>query len=747
MNLLQRRTAAALLLVASVLGSNAPVMALESDEKVSDRPRIGVALSGGGARGVSHIGVLRVLDEMRIPIDYIAGTSMGSIIAGLYASGMTPDEIESAVKEMDWEHIFSDDPPRQERSFRRKRDDDLYLVASKPGFREGELKFPTGAIQGQKFDLALRQLTMPVNDVTNFDDFYIPFRAVATDMANGHPVVLGSGDLARALRASMSVPGVFAATEIDGKLLVDGGISSNLPINQVRAMGADIVIAVDIGSPNMPAEKVTNLLEITAQLTSIMTRVNVEQQIATLTGKDVLIVPELDDFSSSDFVNATDIIPLGRQGAENERSKLAQLSMPAEGYQQYLAARKPRPVQQVPEIQFVDIVNNSGVGDDSIRDRLHQQIGQPLDREQLEKDIATIYGLELFQTVHYEVVEKNGRTGLQVQANARSWGPDYLQTGMELSSDQRGRSSYNLGLAYQKTAINKLGGELRTGIQFGQESSISGDWHQPLDSLSRFFTFVGARYGTTNVGIYDSQGDDRLADFRVEEMLLDTAIGREFGQLGEFRVGYRYRTGDVELSTGTPSPDFEDFSYDSGVLYSRLSIDNLDNYNFPTTGWLGSLEYDASRDEYGSDVDFDQVKFRVSRFFTFSDTHTIGLLSSVSATVDGTVDIQDRYTLGGLFNLSGYADGALSGQQKGLIGAVYYKRTEILPFLSWYVGASAEYGGVWEEKSDIFDDRAMGAGSLFIGADTPVGPLYIGYGHAESSNNAIYFSLGRPQYQ
>jgi NTE family protein len=736
----------AFLFVSFVLAVNSPAIAADQDEKEASRPKIGLALSGGGARGISHIGVLRVLEEMHIPVDYIAGTSMGSIIAGLYASGMNPDEIESAVKEMDWENIFSDVPPRQERSFRRKRDDDLYLVKSKPGFRDGELKLPTGAIQGQKFDLALRQLTMPVSSINDFDDLHIPFRAVATDIANGHPVVLGSGDLAKALRASMAVPGVFAATEIDGKLLVDGGISSNLPINQVRDMGADIVIAVDIGSPNMPAEEVTNLIKITAQLTSIMTRVNVEQQIATLKGKDVLIVPELGDFSSSDFINASEIIPLGRQGAEKERNKLAQLSLPADEYRRLVAKRNPRPIYQSPVVQFVEIQNNSGLGDDSIRDRLHQQLGQPLDREQLEKDIGTIYGLELFQTVQYEVVERNGQTGLLVQANARSWGPDYLQIGMKLSSDQRGRNSYDLGMAYQKTAINELGGELRAGVQLGENSSISGGWYQPLDSLSRFFTFFGARYGNLNVGIYDSEGKDRLAEFRVEEALLDTALGREFGQMGEARLGYRYRSGDIELATGTPAPGFEDYNYDSGILYGRLSIDTIDDYNFPSTGWLGSLEYGVSRDEYGSDTEFDQVKFRTSRFFTFADTHTIGLLGSVSATVDGEADIQDRFRIGGLFNLSGYADGALSGQQKGMIGAIYYKRAETLPFLSWYVGASAEYGGVWEDKGDIFDNRAMGAGSIFVGADTPLGPLYIGYGYAEGGNNAIYFSLGRPQY-
>ena len=232
-----------------VLALAGDTIAKDGSQKGAQRPKIGLALSGGGARGAAHVGVLRVLEELRIPVDYIAGTSMGSIIAGLYASGMTLDQIEHALVTMDWEHIFDDDPPREELSFRRKRDDDLYLVKAKPGIRDGELKFPAGLIQGQKFDLALRELTLPVAAVKDFDRLTIPFRAVASDIGTGQPVVLASGDLAKAMRASMAVPGAFAPAQIDGRVLVDGGITNNLPVSVVRDMGADIVIAVDISTP------------------------------------------------------------------------------------------------------------------------------------------------------------------------------------------------------------------------------------------------------------------------------------------------------------------------------------------------------------------------------------------------------------------------------------------------------------------------------------------------------------------
>jgi NTE family protein len=720
-----------------------PVLAAEPGEEQAERPRIGLVLSGGGARGAAHVGVLKVLEEMHVPIDYIAGTSMGSIIGGLYASGMTPEEIETALETMDWDHIFNDAPPRKDRSFRRKRDDDLYLVKAKPGITDkGELKFPTGAIQGQKFDLALRDLTLPVSTVSDFDRLSIPFRAVASDIGNGQAVVLGKGDLATAMRASMSVPGAFAATEIDGRLLVDGGITDNMPIDVVRGMGADIIIAIDISSPYMPAEKVDNIFLITAQLTSIMTRTNADRQIATLTDHDILIVPDLGDITSSDFNRAADAIPIGYKAAEAQHAKLARLALSGDAYRDYLAARSARPPTEPPPIvHFVRIENNSRLGDGMIRDRLQQQIGAPLDRSQLEQDISTIYGMELFQTVGYDVIEEDGETGLVVDAVARSWGPNYLQAGIELSSDLEGDNSYNLGLAYLRTAINPLGGEMRAGLQLGAEPRIAGDWYQPLDNLSRYFVSSRISYGARNVDIYDGSGD-RLAEFRVDEAELELAMGREFSVFGEARLGYRYRTGDVKLRTGTPG--WPEFHYDTGEVYGRLSVDRLDNFDFPEDGWLALLEYDMAREDFGSDTDFDQMMLRGSRFTTIGNRNVIGIGGSLATTMDGIAAIQNRYRLGGFLNLSGYTPNSLSGQQAAVLAATYYRPYKVLPFLSWYIGGSLECG-VWEEKDDIGSD-GIAAGSLFLGADTPIGPLYVGYGLAQGGHQAIFFYLGRPQF-
>ncbi|MFG6159960.1 patatin-like phospholipase family protein [Halomonas sp. 1390] len=719
-------------------------VAVEIEGSHTVRPKVGLALSGGGARGAAHIGVLRVLEELQVPVDYIAGTSMGSIVGGLYASGMTPDAIENALKEMDWEHIFSDSPPRVERSFRRKRDDDLYLVKASMGISDdGEPLFPTGAIQGQKFDLALRELSLPATHITDFDRLQIPFRAVASDIGNGRMVVLGEGDLATAMRASMAVPGIFSATEIDGRLLVDGGITGNLPVDVARGMGADIVIAVDISTPIMQAEDVNNLFAITGQLTSLMTRNNVEEQIKDLTASDILIVPDLEDFSSADFVNATDAVPIGYQAADARRQALGKLSLTAREYQAHLAARASMPSRHVPIIQFININNDSRISDEMIRDRIRQATGSPLDRKQLEQDIGRIYGLELFQNVRYDLVEHQGQTGLLIDARAKSWGPNYLQFGLDLSSDIRGDNSYDLGASYLRTGINPLGGEVRLATQVGQDPLLAAEWHQPLDSLSRYFIYTAARYGAISIDIFDGRRDS-IAEYRVKEANAELALGRELSVYGESRIGYRYRSGDVDVKTGPP--DSPEFDYDGGQAFARLSVDRLDNYNFPENGWLGSVQYDVAREDLGGDNEFEQIRLAANGFTSLGNGHVVGLGGLSHSTISGSADVQDRYRIGGFLNLSGYTEDSLSGQQAGVLSAIYYRRFEALPFLPWYLGGSFEYGGVWEDKEELFDDGIF-SGSVFLGADSPIGPLYIGYGHAEGGYDSIFFYLGRPQFQ
>ncbi|MGB5439747.1 MAG: patatin-like phospholipase family protein, partial [Gammaproteobacteria bacterium] len=610
----------------------------ESGEQF-ERPKIGLALSGGGARGAAHIGVLRVLEQMRIPVDYIAGTSMGSIIGGLYASGMSPDEIEQAFRAIDWDHIFSDAPPRVERSFRRKRDDDLYVNKARVGFNKGEIGLPTGLIQGQKFDLVLRKLTLPVSQIEDFNKLPIPYRAVATDINTGKAVVFDNGDLARAMRASMAVPGVFAAVDIDGTTFVDGGISDNLPIDVVRNMGADIIIAVNISTPLDTSVQLNNLVKISSRLIGFLTTRNVEVQIATLRDEDVLLVPDLGDLTSSDFIRALQFIPAGEAAAREKQAALHALSVSDQVYSAYRDSHKPG-AESVPVVEFVTITNNSNVSDNLIRERISQQEGAALDIPRLEADIGSIYGLELFENVDYEVVDRDGRTGVDIVARRQSWGPNYLQFGLALSGDWSGENSYNIGLAYLKTAINKLGGEVRFAGQVGSEPLLSVDWYQPLDAGARYFIEPTVVFARRNVTFYTPDGDKRIAEYRVADTSMQLAGGINIGKYGEARLGIRRSHGDVDLSVG--SPGLPTGQYDSGSFFGQLRVDRLNDAYFPTDGYTGKLKYSVYRDALGNDGSLDQLELQASRFMSFGK-HTFGVGAEYNTTLDGDAAIQDRF--------------------------------------------------------------------------------------------------------
>jgi len=294
----------------------------------ASRPRIGLALSGGGARGVAHVGVLQVLEEHRIPIDYIAGTSMGAVVGGLYATGMPVARLDSVVRAMDWLAAFSDDTPRAQRTFRRKRDDDLFLVRHKPGVRGLGLRLPPGLLDGQRIDLLLKRLTLPVVTVRDFDRLATPYRAVAAELVTGRPVVLGHGDLALAMRASMSIPGAFAPREVDGRLLVDGGIIDNFPIEVARSLGAEVVIAVDIATPRQTRDELTSIPAIMYRLSMVASDHNRERQERTLGARDVLIRPSLGSLTIASFDRAGDAIAIGRRAAEAALASLEPLAVP-----------------------------------------------------------------------------------------------------------------------------------------------------------------------------------------------------------------------------------------------------------------------------------------------------------------------------------------------------------------------------------------------------------------------------------
>jgi NTE family protein len=709
-------------------------------EAGADRPAIGLVLSGGGARGAAHVGVIRVLEEQNIPIDCISGTSMGSIIGGLYASGMTTDELQQALLDIDWPDAFRDDPKREDRPFRRKREDEDLLIQASPGIDDnGELKFPSGLIQGQKLGLILKQLTLPVAKVENFDELSIPFRAVATDIATGHEVVLASGDLARAMRASMSVPGAFSAVEIDGRLLVDGGMANNIPVSVVREMGADIVIAVDISTPLASREEIHGILTITAQLTGFLTNANAERSRASLTERDILIVPDLGDITSADFDRSAEAVPTGIVAAEAKLPVLRHLSVSSEAFKAHIAARNPTPAE-LPIIDFVRLDNRSRISDEVIGARLQIKTGEPLDVPGLERDIGNIHGSNLYQNVSYDLIEENGKTGVVVTVIEKSWGPNYLQGGLALEGYVSGGNNYTIAAAYTRTALNPLGGEWRSILQIGSERRLFTELYQPLDIRSRWFINPNLEWAKRNVNVFEN--NKKLAEYEVTQYGVRLEAGRELGYWGELRGGYRWFTGTAELAIGDPA--LQQGGFDTAEGFLRLSVDTLDNAFFPRTGSIGVIEYIASRDALGADTDYDQIQAGYNKAIPLGGRDAITLGASFNTTLDDDAPLQNLYRGGGFLHLSGFEENQITGQHLGLLRGVYLRRINDFNLMQAYFGTSLELGNAWDDTSDISWDTTLAAGSLFFGVDSFLGPIYAGYGYTEGGNHAGFVFLGNP---
>lgn len=705
----------------------------------TSRQQIGLVLGGGGARGLAHIGVLRVLEEHRVPIDYIAGTSMGALVGGLYASGMSVDEIEQTVRGIDWDAAFTDSAPREEKSYRRKQDDNLAMIRGRIGVSGEGLQLAPGVVKGQQILLLLERLTKPVADVRDFDELPIPFRAVAADINTGQGVVLREGELAMAMRASMSLPGIFSPVAVDDLILVDGGISNNLPVDVVREMGADRVIAVDVSTVLKALDDRASLLAVVEQLSTIMVQNTTLAQRAILTPTDILIVPELGTtVRSSDFQKAAEAMEAGIAAMDEHRGRLASLSLPMNDWDLHLARRVARE-RSDPIIRFVRLNNESHYRDDVLETRIEISTGQPLDLAQVEESIARINRLDVFDRVNWELVEENGDTGVMINAIEDRRGPTYLELGLTLSGDFDGDNYLNFRAALHGVPANGLGGEWRVIGQVGEDAGIWGEWFQPLDTGLHWFVRPLVSYQRRNFNIFDDAGD-RVAEVRVSDARVQFEAGRQLGNWGVFAGGARRYSGESETRIGQPGAPAMDF--DGGEWFARFGVDTLDNLFFPGQGQYLQFEYLGSREDLGADTNFDQLILDALISGSWGAHTLIGGVRAYT-TVDGVAPVQNLFRAGGFTRLSGFNFNELSGQEFRMLFGGYMRRFGILLKMDAYVGGTLEYGNVWQDRDAVSLNSSLAAGSLFLGLDSPLGPAYLGLGFAEGGSQTVFLYFGK----
>jgi len=711
-------------------------------QESQERPKVGLALSGGGARGGAHIGVLRALEELDIHIDYIAGTSMGAIVGGFYAAGYSADEIEQIMLDMDWTAAFSDRPDRRDETMRKKQLEAAFPIPYRLGFNNGGVQLPLGVVEGQHLDQIFQRILLPARGITNFDRLTIPFRAVATDLVTGKEVVLSHGSLADALRASMSVPGVFAPVRINDRLLVDGGMANNLPVSVVREMGADIVIAVDISAPFLDEEELTSVFSVTEQLTNFLTRNNMELQIASLGQEDILFVPDLQGFSSADFERGQELVEIGYQTVMTRQPEL--VSLPS--------AQPRTAVDPVVEgapvgfiVSFVELNNTSVLSDEIILSRIDIPLGERLDLAALNQMVDQVYSLDVFESVSYDFTQnKAGETGLVINAIPRSWGPNYLQFGVEFADDFSGSNDFKLGAAYTRNALNSLGGELRVTAAIGREDELSFDFYQPIDKQARWFVEPEVFLQRQQYSVWE--GETRLAILDIAGGGARLGFGRNFSTTNLIRLNYEYMKGKQDYLAGELPPELQDEyneNVDIGELQLEFRHDSLDSLWFPSRGTFHRIGYRYAAEALGAASDYHQ--FEAIGGFTYTRSKNTFLLNyELGYSVDDKAPVERWFELGGLGRLSGLVPDQLSGRQLGLLTLAYHRRLNEIDLLPAYAGVSLEAGNVWYRADEVsFGDLRL-SGSIFVGARTPLGPVYLAWGHSDNGESTIYFYLGNP---
>ncbi len=722
--------------------------ALQAQELV--RPSVGLVLAGGGARGIAHAGVITALEEMHIPVDAIAGTSMGALVGGLYASGMAAPELKDVIFTMDWERAFEDSVDRGELPMRRKSDDYDYPSQIQLSFKEGGVALPLGIVEGQQVRLIIKELMKDAAHIKDFDDLPTPFRAVATDIETGDAYVFHDGDIVTAMRASMSLPGLLAPVEHDGRLLIDGGLANNIPVDVAREMKVDRLIVIDIGTPLMKRDEITSLLSVADQVLGFLTRKNSLYQLETLDEQDLLIRPDLEGTGMLDSELQEAIFQSGYDAAMLMKDELMALSVADQAWEQYVAARRITPPEDA-FIRFVAVQNDSRVSDEMISRRITQAMGEPLDRDQLQRDIAEIYALGYWDIIDFEVQHTDDGTGLLVKAKSKSWGGNKLKFGMSLVSDMDGISDFNLGASYSIKGINSLGGEAYGRAQIGDTLLLSGEFYQPLDLDSRFFIVPYLGFQDRRVLTLGPEFDplDVVGQWRLRDLRAQVAVGVNLFNRSELRLGVFRGQGDYEVDIAS-DPELIEDTFNEGGAFVSYRFDTLDNSFFPTSGIFAFANYEKQDENLGASNNFENWQLFGQAAYSFgkSKGNTVVFTTKLAQSKDATSEPQNYNQLGGLFNLSGLSQNFYSGRQMAFVMAQYQRRLSdrsILPIdMPVYAGFSVEGGPLWSEHSDIDYGDMITAGSIYLAIDSPVGPIYFAYGRTNESHDAIYLALGWP---
>jgi NTE family protein len=696
--------------------------------------------------------VLKVLERERIPVDLIAGTSMGAIIGGLYASGMSAAELERELLPLAWDRVFASRVERQQLSQRRKEEDFEFSAVLELGMRDGEFRAPQSTLSSRGLEILLRRYTQPVREQHDFDRLPTPFRAIATDMESGQQLVLGQGDLALAMRSSMSVPGLFAPVEWQGRILGDGGLVNNLPVDVARSLGAQRLIAVNVGTPLAARETLGSLVGVTAQMINILTEQNVQRSLASLWDEDLLITPELGKLSSADFDRSAELIRQGERAAEAVLERLRPLALDAEAYAQWKLARTPS-APQAARLAGVAFEGSTLTRPERLAPQLQSRPGEPFDATKAEADARLLASSGDYERVDFHVEPHAQGDTLVFAMEDKPWGPNYFRIGLDLSTDFSGESAFNVRISHNRHWLTPNGTEWRNQLSLGQTPRLYSELYHPLDfklGPSRDWFVAGwGELERRSIKLYDADSGRGLASVGRTGATLGADLGQPWGQWGEVRLGAFMQVWRIspELLTLEVPDGILNQTWREGSMRLKAVVDQLDFANFPQRGYrlLGELVLGR---QTGPDVRRAHVRrFELQGTAAHSwGRHTLALNARWFDAKQPEDSTQGPYALGGFQQLSGYQPGQLTGNTLVFGRATYYQRLKETPLLTrgLFIGGSLELGNAWSSRRDIRGSDLRHAMSLFVGADTGLGPMYVALGHAPQGGTAVYLFIGRP---
>jgi NTE family protein len=703
------------------------------------RPRIALVLSGGGARGFAHIGVLRALRAQRIPVDMVVGTSMGSVVGGAYAAGASIADLEKMARQTDWDRVVADRPARDDLEYRRREEDTLLPSRIEFGVDANGVSLPPSAAGNAALERTIARLLPAGTRDRPVSQLALPFRSVASDLVTGNLVDLVDTPLFLTMRASLAVPGVFAPVRVNGRLVVDGGLVRNLPVDMAIKMGADVIIAVNVGTPLAPEKTLGSAFGVAQQMINILTEQNVQRSIGELRAQDVLVAPPLDGIGFLEFRSAAKAIKAGELAALAMAPRLASLALPEADYALFENTRLAPPALSDTPLPLARIkVESTGrIAPRVLEVQSGLVAGQKLTREQVRDAADLLYGRGDLERVEVQIDDQAGKRDVTLRATEAAWASSRLRVGLELASDFDDTNSFALKLMHVKTSINAWGAELRTVVRVGDRRAYGMQLFQPLGPGSQWYVAPSLEYGSAS---FDTFQQGRRASRKAFSGRTSSLVfGRELGTWGDVQLGLTRQSAHVR----TVIPDIEDAEVQQArgtTQYLAYSVDTLDSLGFPSRGYL--LDARVERLPGGGVEGGAQALTTLVGMGAISTTNWAGHVYGEYAHAKYGYS---PLSLGGFLRLSGTVPDSIQGRSVAFARLVLARRVGQLPITlggTVRAGFSVEAGGGFGLDAALNGKRIKQAMSGFLSVDTRFGPAYLGAGVTKTGNKTAYLFLG-----